>query len=62
MHHLTLSELAQRRQSSEQEVFEQCQELGVPIVHGRVDRTLFEKALAAAKASSAEPAPSAASA
>ena len=44
-HHLTIAELAERFAMSEEEVFEQCTSLAVPVLHGRVDFTLFEKAI-----------------
>lgn len=45
MHHLTLGELAQNQGMTEDETWETCQRLGVPVLHGRVDRSLFESAL-----------------
>lgn len=48
MHHLTLGELARNEGMTEDETWETCQRLGVPVVHGRVDRWLFESALRAA--------------
>lgn len=44
-HHLTPSELADRLQMKRQEVIGKCVEMGVPIFHGRIDRTLFESTL-----------------
>lgn len=44
-HHLTPSELADRLQMKRQEVIGKCVEMGVPIFHGRIDRTLFETTL-----------------
>jgi hypothetical protein len=44
-HHLTPSELADQLQMKRQEVIGKCVELGVPIFHGRIDRTLFESSL-----------------
>lgn len=41
-HHLTPSELADQLQMKRQEVIEKSVEMGVPILHGRIDRTLFE--------------------
>jgi len=43
--HLTPTELAR-------EVIAKCVELGVPIFHGRIDKTLFLASLKAASASS----------
>ena len=44
-HHLTPSELADQLQMERQEVIGKCVEMGVPIFHGRIDRTLFETSL-----------------
>jgi hypothetical protein len=44
-HHLTPSELADQLQMKRQEVIGKCVEMGVPIYHGRIDRTLFESSL-----------------
>lgn len=44
-HHLTPSELADQMQMKRQEVIGKCVEMGVPIYHGRIDRTLFETSL-----------------
>lgn len=44
-HHLTPSELADQLQMKRQEVIGRCVEMGVPIFHGRIDRTLFETSL-----------------
>jgi hypothetical protein len=44
-HHLTPSELADQLQMKRQEVIGKCVEMGVPIYHGRIDRTLFESTL-----------------
>lgn len=49
--HLTPSELADQLQIKRREVIGMCVEMGVPILHGRIDRTLFESSL---KASSAD--------
>lgn len=43
--HLTPSELADELQMNRQEVIGKCVEMGVPIFHGRIDRTLFESSL-----------------
>jgi hypothetical protein len=43
--HLTPSELADELQMKQQEVIGKCVEMGVPIFHGRIDRTLFESSL-----------------
>jgi hypothetical protein len=44
-HHLTPAELADQLQMKRGEVIGKCVELGVPIYHGRIDRTLFESSL-----------------
>ena len=44
-HHLTPSELADQLHMKQQEVVGKCVEMGVPIFHGRIDRTLFETSL-----------------
>jgi hypothetical protein len=57
-HHLTPAELADQLQMERQEVIGKCVELGVPIYHGRIDRTLFETSLrtiSGAKAAQASP-------
>jgi hypothetical protein len=55
-HHLTPSELADQLQMKRQEVIGKCVEMGVPIFHGRIDRTLFETTLRASRSDSAIPA------
>jgi hypothetical protein len=49
-HHLTPSELADQLQMKRQEVIGKCVEMGIPIYHGRIDRTLFETSLRSAGA------------
>jgi hypothetical protein len=44
-HHLTPAELADQLQMERQEVIGKCVQMGVPIFHGRIDRTLFESSL-----------------
>jgi len=41
-HHLTPAELADQLHMERQEVIGKCVQMGVPIYHGRIDRTLFE--------------------
>jgi len=41
-HHLTPAELADQLRMERGEVIGKCVEMGVPIYHGRIDRTLFE--------------------
>ncbi|MBS1846547.1 MAG: hypothetical protein JST53_19225 [Actinobacteria bacterium] len=43
--HLTPSELADQLRMDQQEVIGRCVQMGVPIFHGRIDRTLFESTL-----------------
>jgi hypothetical protein len=43
--HLTPGELADQLRMDQQEVIGKCVELGVPVFHGRIDRTLFEASL-----------------
>lgn len=44
--HLTPTELARVTDMDRQEVIEKCMELGVPIFHGRIDKTLFLASMA----------------
>jgi hypothetical protein len=44
-HHLTPAELADHMQMEREEVIGKCVQMGVPIYHGRIDRTLFESSL-----------------
>ena len=44
-HHLTPDELARASGMNRQEVIAKCLAAGVPILHGRIDRTLLESAL-----------------
>jgi hypothetical protein len=50
-HHLTPAELADHMQMERQEVIGKCVQMGVPIYHGRIDRTLFETSLRSTVAS-----------
>jgi hypothetical protein len=43
--HLTPSELADQLRMDQQEVIGRCVQMGVPILHGRIDRALFESSL-----------------
>ena len=43
--HLTPEELAEQLRMDQQEVIGRCVEMGVPILHGRIDRALFETSL-----------------
>lgn len=49
--HLTPSELAEQLKMDQQEVIGKCVEMGIPIFHGRIDRTLFETSLRIVSAS-----------
>ena len=44
-HHLTPAELASALGMDRRDVIVNCLASGVPIFHGRIDRTLFESAL-----------------
>ena len=50
-HHLTPAELANQLQMERQEVIGKCVQMGVPIYHGRIDRTLFETSLRSVQSS-----------
>lgn len=52
--HLTPSELADKLEMDRREVISKCLEMGVPILNGRVDRTLFETSLRQAEQLRAE--------
>jgi len=43
--HLTPSELADELNMKRQEVISKCMEMGVPIFHGRIDKSLFRTSL-----------------
>ena len=43
--HLTPSELADEFQMKRQEVIGRCVEMGIPIFHGRIDKSLFRSSL-----------------
>jgi hypothetical protein len=43
--HLTPTELAGEVKMKRQEVIAKCMEMGVPILHGRIDKTLFASSL-----------------
>jgi hypothetical protein len=43
--HLTPAELADEMRMKRQEVIGKCMEMGIPIFHGRIDRTLFQASL-----------------
>jgi hypothetical protein len=52
--HLTPSELADELHMKRQEVIGKCVEMGVPIFHGRIDKSLFRTSLQQASAQGAE--------
>jgi hypothetical protein len=57
--HLTPAELADQLNMERQEVIGKCVEMGIPIFHGRIDRSLFETSLRSTDPSKAlETAPS----
>jgi len=43
--HLTPDELAEEIHMQRQEVIAKCLEMGIPILHGRIDKTLFTTSL-----------------
>lgn len=43
--HLTPSELAEELHMKRQDVIGKCMQMGIPIFHGRIDRSLFETSL-----------------
>jgi hypothetical protein len=43
--HLTPTELAEETQMQRQEVIAKCIQMGIPILHGRIDKTLFATSL-----------------
>jgi hypothetical protein len=43
--HLTPSELAEELHMKRQEVIGKCVEMGVPIFHGRIDKSLFRTSM-----------------
>lgn len=43
--HLTPEELAEENKMQRQEVIAKCLEMGIPIFHGRIDKTLFAASL-----------------
>lgn len=48
--HLTPTELADEMQMKRREVLTKCVEMNVPVLKGRIDRTLFESSLRAFQA------------
>jgi hypothetical protein len=54
-HHNTPDELAEYLGESPEDVLSHCRRLGVPVVHGRIDRVFFLSALASDGQSISEP-------
>ena len=54
--HLTPSELAEELHMKRQEVIGKCVEMGIPIFHGRIDKSLFRTSLRAPVAGRPAPA------
>lgn len=52
--HLTPSELADELHMKRQEVIGKCVQMGVPIFHGRIDKSLFQTSLRSATAQSSQ--------
>ncbi len=50
--HLTPTELADELHMKRREVISKCMEMGVPIFHGRIDKTLFTSSLKSIKGKS----------
>ena len=48
--HLTPTELADEMQMKRRDVLTKCVEMNVPVLKGRIDRTLFESSLKAFQA------------
>ncbi|HEY4277469.1 MAG TPA: hypothetical protein VGM91_04560 [Conexibacter sp.] len=55
--HLTPTELAREAGLDRRDVIMKCLELGVPIYHGRIDRTLFLASIEELSIISASPTP-----
>lgn len=50
-HHLSPADVGVLEKLTEEEVIDACVRLGVPIMHGRIDRVLFHQALQAEQVS-----------
>jgi len=48
--HLTPNELADEMEMKTRDVLNRCVEMGVPVLKGRIDKTLFESSLRALQA------------
>jgi hypothetical protein len=53
--HLTPTELAREAGLERRDVITKCVEMGVPIFHGRIDKTLFLASLGARRSQSSSP-------
>jgi hypothetical protein len=53
--HLTPTELAREAGLERRDVITKCVEMGVPIFHGRIDKTLFLASLGARTSKSSSP-------
>ena len=56
--HLTPTELAEEMHMKRRDVISKCIEMGVPILKGRIDKTLFASSLRAFQAQKRRPPPS----
>lgn len=54
--HLTPTELADEMQMKRREVISKCMEMNVPILNGRIDKTLFQSSLRALQGAEKKPA------
>jgi uncharacterized protein (DUF58 family) len=52
--HLTPSELAEELHMKRQEVIGKCMQMGIPIFHGRIDKSLFQTSLRSLAGQSAQ--------
>jgi uncharacterized protein (DUF58 family) len=52
--HLTPSELAEELHMKRQEVIGKCMQMGIPIFHGRIDKSLFQTSLRSAPSQGAQ--------
>lgn len=50
--HLTPSELAEELHMKRQDVIGKCVQMGIPIFHGRIDKTLFQTSMRSLNAAS----------
>jgi hypothetical protein len=52
--HLTPSELAEELHMKRKDVIGKCMQMGIPIFHGRIDKSLFQTSLRSAANPSAQ--------